>query len=81
MYTCHIISYSHCSECDHNKVDCIQCGPAFYVFEDNSRDGDENNAAGKDEQDDRRHPYFCLADLFVFLLRQSKNETLLECNN
>lgn len=72
LCTCHVISYSHCGESDHNKVDCIQCGPAFNVFEDDSRDGDEDDAASQDEQDDGRHPDFCLADLFVFLLKKTE---------
>lgn len=66
--TCHIVSYSHCGESDHNKVDGLQCGPALDVFKDDSRDGDKNNAASQDEQDGGRHSDFSLADLFVFLL-------------
>lgn len=68
--TCHIISYSHCAERDHNKVDGLQRGPALDAFKDDSRDGDKNNAAGQDEQDGGRHSDLSLADLFVFLLRK-----------
>lgn len=67
--TCHIVSYSHCGKGDHYKVDGIQRGPALDVFEDNSWDGDEDNAAGQDEQDGGRHSDLSLTDLFVFLLK------------
>lgn len=68
--TCHIVSYSHCGESYHNKVDGLQRGPALDVFEDDSRDGDEDNAAGQDEEDGGCHSYFSLAYLFVFLLKK-----------
>lgn len=68
--TCHVVSYPHCGECYHDKVDGLQCGPALYVFEDDSRDGDKNNAASQDEQDGGGHSDLGLADLFVFLLRK-----------
>lgn len=42
------------------------------MFKDDSRDGDENNAAGQDEQDGGRHSDLSLADLFVFLLRKKQ---------
>lgn len=42
------------------------------MFKDDSRDGDENNAAGQNEQDGGRHSDLGLADLFVFLLRKNK---------
>lgn len=39
------------------------------MFKDDGGEGDENNAAGQDEQNGGRHPDLSLADLFVFLLR------------
>lgn len=48
------------------------------MFKDDSRDGDENNAAGQNEQDGGRHSDLGLADLFVFLLRKNKQAMPLE---
>lgn len=48
------------------------------MFKDDCRDGDENNAAGQNEQDGGRHSDLGLADLFVFLLRKNKQAMPLE---
>lgn len=40
------------------------------MFKDDSRDGDEDDAASQDEQDGGRHPDLSLTDLLVFLLRK-----------
>lgn len=76
-FTCHIISYSHCCESDHNKVDGVQRAPVLNVFKDDSRDGDKDYAASQDEQDGRRHSNLRLADLFVFLLRQYERDPII----
>lgn len=68
--TCHIVSDAHGGERDHNKVDGLQGGPALNVFEDDSRNGDKDDAAGQDEEDGGRDSDFSLADLPVFLLIQ-----------
>lgn len=70
--TCNIVSYSHCSESDHYKVDGLQCGPTLNVFEDDSWDGDEDDAASQDEQDGGCHSDLSLTDLFVFLLKSER---------
>lgn len=72
--TCNIVAYSHCGESDHDKVDGLQRGPALDVFKDGSREGDEDDAAGEDEEDGGCHSDLSLADLFVFLLRKRKRE-------
>lgn len=48
--TCHIVSYSNSCQSDDNKVNGLQSCPAFYVFEDDCRDGDEEDAARQDEE-------------------------------
>lgn len=68
LYTCHIVSDPHRGESDHHKVDGLQRGPALDVLEDDGGDGDEDDAAGQDEEDGGRHPDFSLADLFLLLL-------------
>lgn len=78
--TCHIVSYSHCSESDDNKIDGLQCAPTLNVFEDDSRDGYKHDAASQDEQDGRRHSYLCLTDLSVFLL-ENKTEMIGKFND
>lgn len=70
--TCHVVADAHGGEGDHNKVDGLQRGPALDVFEDDSRDGDEDDAAGEDEQEGGCHSYLRLADLSVFLLSQAR---------
>lgn len=48
------------------------------MHKDDSRDGDENDAAGQNEQDGGRHSDLGLADLFVFLLWKNKQAMPLE---
>lgn len=72
--TCHVVSDAHGGERDHNKVDGLQGGPALDVFEDDSRNGDEDNAASQDEEDSGRDSNFSLANLPVFLLFQVKKK-------
>lgn len=66
--TCHIVADPHSGQGDDNKVDGLQSSPALDVFEDDCRDGDEDDAASEDKQERWRNSYFCLADLSVLLL-------------
>lgn len=50
------------------------------MFKDDSRDGDENDAAGQNEQDGGRHSDLGLADLSVFLLRKKQTGNAIRTN-
>lgn len=66
--TCHIVTYTNGCQGDDHKVRRLQSRPAFNVFEDHSRDSDEQDAASKDKYEGGSHTDFSLADLVVFIL-------------
>lgn len=71
--TCYIIPNTDSCESNNNKVDGIECSPAFNVFEDDSWDGNENNAPSQDEKNGRGDTDFSLTNLPMSLLK--KRET------
>ena len=73
-HTGYIVSYADSGESDDHKVDGFQSGPSLDVFKYDGRDGDEDYAAGQDEEDGGRHSDLSLADLFVFLLQNTQRE-------
>lgn len=73
-FTCYIIPNSNSCESNDNKVDGIQCIPAFGVFEDDSWDGDEDNTPGQDEENGGGNTDFSLTNLSVSLLKRETSE-------
>lgn len=72
--TCYIIPNANSCESNYNKVDGIQCIPAFNVFEDDSWDGDKDNAPGQDEENGGGDTDFSLTNLPMSLLKRETGQ-------
>lgn len=73
LFSGHKVSEANGGECDDDKVDGLECAPAFNMLENDSWQGHEDETPKQDEEESGEDTDLCLAD-FPLLKIKKKND-------